>query len=86
VLRQITSSDPDYWGWGVTTNSAVLLFRKTGGGAAPRRIAEPLPFTPLFIFNGDRRELVNQAAKDSGYPINKTEAILPPFFLQSTNK
>jgi hypothetical protein len=83
VLRQISSPGPDYWGWGKLTASVVLLFHKTSGDYPLRKIAEPLPFTPLFIFNGDRQQLVNKAAADSAYPTNQIPAILPPFFLQS---
>ena len=82
-------SDPDYWGWDSHTASVTLLFRKTSGGKPLDKIAEPLPFTPLFVFKGDRQKLVNRAAKDSGvakdaaYPPSQVEAILPLFFRQS---
>jgi hypothetical protein len=84
VLRQISSSATDYWGWGSRLPvSAVLLFRKTAGAAAPVKMAEPLPFTPLFVFRGDPRNLLEEAAQAASFPASQAAAILPPFFVQS---
>jgi hypothetical protein len=80
VLRQINAPVPEYWGWGGGSESAVLLLRKAGGAAAFDKIAEPLPFTPLFVFNGDRRRLLNEAARAVSYPASQMAGILPPFF------
>jgi hypothetical protein len=83
VLRQINSPAADYWGWGGRAASAVLLFRKAGGGEALDKIAEPLPFTPLFVFMGDRQNLVHEAAQAAAYPASQAAAILLPFFAPS---
>lgn len=89
VLRPISPydpswSDPDYWGWdNGHTPSVALLFRKTTGGNALLKITDPLPFTPLFVFQGDRQRLVNHAAVDATYPASQVEDVLPRFFVQS---
>jgi hypothetical protein len=80
VLRQINAPVPEYWGWGAGSESAVLLLRKTGGAATFDKIAEPLPFTPLFVFNGDRRRLLHEAAQALSYPVIQMAGTLPPFF------
>ena len=83
VLRPGSSSAQDYWGWGGRPVSAVLLFRKTGAGGAPVKIAAPLPFTPLFVFKGEPRTLVNETAQAASCPLSQAMAILPPLFAQS---
>jgi cell fate (sporulation/competence/biofilm development) regulator YlbF (YheA/YmcA/DUF963 family) len=80
VLRQINAPVPEYWGWGSGSRSAVLLLRKTGGAAAFDKVAEPLPLTPLFVFNGDRRRLLSETARSISYPASQMAGILPPFF------
>lgn len=80
VLRQINAPVPEYWGWGSVSRSAVLLLRKTAGSAAFIKAAEPLPFTPLFVFNGDRQRLLNETGRSISYPASQTAGILPPFF------
>ena len=67
VLRQIIPPVPEYWGWDNGTRSAVLLLRNTGGAAVLDKVAEPLPFTPLFIFNGDRQRLLTETARAASY-------------------
>jgi hypothetical protein len=80
VLRQINAPVAEYWGWGSGSRSAVLLLRKTGGAAAFDKVAEPLPLTPLFVFNGDRRRLFNETARTMSYPASQMAGLLPPFF------
>jgi hypothetical protein len=80
VLRQIIPSVPEYWGWDSGSRSAVLLLRNTGGAAVLDKVAEPLPFSPLFIFNGDRQRLLNETARAASYPAGQMTDILPPFF------
>jgi hypothetical protein len=88
VLRPASSYDPgwsgrDYWGWDSHTASVTLLFRKTSGGNALDKIADPLPFTPLLVFKGDCPKLVAHAVEDAAYPASQAETNLPSFFRQS---
>jgi len=80
ALRPINAPEPEYWGWDSASRSAVLLLRKTSGASAPDKIANPLPFTPLFFFNGDRLLLLNETARSISYHPNPAAGILPPFF------
>ena len=77
--QQFSSPAPDYWGWGSHTQSVGLLFRKTSGGVAPVKDADPLPFTPLFVFMGNRTNLLEDAELQTSYT-NQVETILPPLF------
>jgi hypothetical protein len=79
VVRHSTAAWQEYWGWGANPESALLLFRKPGAGPF-QKLAEPLPFTPLFTFNGDRRALLNDTTQAVSYPVAQTAEILPPFF------
>jgi hypothetical protein len=83
VTRQVNSTDPNYWGWGGRGPSACLLFRKRAGAEDLVKMADPVPFTPLFVFLGDRQDLLNQAGRATAYPASQQAAILPPFFAQS---
>ena len=82
VLQQTNSVPQDYWGWGGRPASARRLFHKSAGGNALDKIAEPLPFTPLFVFRGDPRNLLNQVARDTSCPASRMRPILPPLFTQ----
>jgi len=82
VLRQTTSPPQDYWGWGGRPASALLLFRKSAGSNAPDKIADPLPFTPLFVFRGDPRNLLSKVARDTSCPASMITPFLPPLFSQ----
>lgn len=82
VLRDAHSPAREYWGWGGSGRSAGLLLRKTGDDDSLDRMMEPVPFTPLFVFNGDRRVLLRDTAQTFSYPASAQEAaaLLPPFF------
>jgi hypothetical protein len=80
VLRQINASAQEYWGWGSRTRSPVLLLLSAGENSTLEKVAEPLPFTPLFVFNGDRRHILIETARSASYPVSQTAGILPPFF------
>jgi hypothetical protein len=82
VLQPLHSPATEYWGWGNRPPSAVLLFRKGSGGEALNRIAEPLPFTPLFVFKDDCRKLLKEAEQAVPYPAGQAVAILLPLFAQ----
>jgi hypothetical protein len=79
VLRRLIAPVPEYWGWSSGSESAALLLRKTPGTTGVVKVAEPLPFTPLFIFNGDRHHLFLEKIRDISYPAGQA-ADLPPFF------
>jgi hypothetical protein len=79
VLRELGSLPVELCGWS-SSGSATVLLRKPEGGAAYSSLAEPLPYSPLFSFSGDRRELLLQALNASGYPAALAGPILPPFF------
>jgi hypothetical protein len=82
VLRQTNAPAQDYWGWGGRPASALLLFRKSSSDNAPVKIADPLPFTPLFVFRGDPRNLLNKVAQDTSCPASRMAPFLPPLFTQ----
>jgi hypothetical protein len=80
VLRRNSAALTEFWGWGSSPESAVLLLRRPAGSAGFDKMAEPLPCTPLFIFNGDRRGLLNDTARNLSFPTDQMAGILPPFF------
>ncbi len=80
VLRPTNPPAREYWGWDNGSKSAALLLRRTGSEAIIDKVAEPLPFTPLFYFNGDRRSLFHETARLVSYPASQMTGILPPFF------
>ena len=70
----------EFWGWSSRTSLPALLLRKTTGADAWQKLDEPLPFTPLFVFLGDRRLVLEQSAKATLYTLRGPEAALPPLF------
>lgn len=80
MLRHLTMPVAEYWGWSGGSESAVLLLRKTPGANGLVKVTDPLPLTPLFIFNGERRQLLDDTLRDTSYPRGQTADILPPFF------
>jgi hypothetical protein len=78
VLEQTNAPSGEYWGWSSQTRTAALLLKRNGD--AWQTIAAPLPFTPLFAFQGDRRLLLDQTAKLTGYSPDANPAYLPPLF------
>jgi len=79
VVLALTSPSADLCGWSSSGSAAVLL-RRAEGGETYTRLAEPLPYTPLFAFAGDRRGLFLQTLNATGYPAALAGLILPPFF------
>jgi hypothetical protein len=43
-------------------------------------VAEPLGFTPLFTFRGDREAILEETAKTASYAWRAAAAALPPLF------
>jgi hypothetical protein len=79
VLRALGSPAVELCGWS-RSGSATVLLRKAAGGTAYTPLAEPLPYSPLFAFADDRRELLLQTLNATGYPAALAGPILPPFF------
>jgi hypothetical protein len=79
VLRALTTPAAEICGWN-SSGSAVVLLRKEPTGATYMASAEPLPYSPLFVFMGDRRELLLQTLNATGYPADLAGPVLPPFF------
>jgi len=79
VLTTTNDTQGEYWGWSRRSRSPALLFRR-GEAGAPKKVEEPLAFTPLFAFRGDRRTILDQTAKLTSYPIGAPGAIVPPLF------
>jgi hypothetical protein len=79
VLRALTPPPVELCGWSKSGSAAVLL-RKSPGVETYTTLPEPLPYSPLFVFSGDRRELLLQTLNASGYPAALAGLILPPFF------
>jgi hypothetical protein len=78
VLQALSVPATELCGW--SHDSATLLFRKPPGGETYTPLAEPLPYSPLFVFAGDRRELMLQTLNATAYSPALAAPILPPFF------
>jgi hypothetical protein len=78
VLQGFSKPPAELCGWSHSA-PATVLFRKTSGSSYTS-VTEPLPFSPLFAFAGDRRQLLLQTMAASGYPDALAGAVLPPFF------
>lgn len=79
-VNQSNAAAGELWGWSSRTSLPALLLRKTAGADAWEKLNEPLPFTPLFAFLGDRRLILEQSVKVTSYPLRGREASLPPLF------
>ena len=79
-VNQSNAIRGEFWGWSTRASLPALLLRKTAGADAWQKLDEPLPFTPLFVFLGDRRLLLEQSAKATLYPLRGLESTLPPLF------
>ena len=80
TVNQTNAIRGEFWGWSSRTSRPGRLLRKTAGADAWQKLDEPLPFTPLFVFLGDRRLLLEQTAKAAQYTLRGLEADLPPIF------
>jgi len=79
VLRAPAPASTELCGWS-NAGLATVLLRKAAGGESYAPLAEPAPYSPLFAFAGDRRQLLLQTLNATGYPAASAGAILPPFF------
>jgi hypothetical protein len=80
VLRALTPPAAELFGWSASRSVEVLL-RKAPAGKTYTLLAGPLPYSPLFAFAGDRRELLRQTLNATGYPAALAGPVLPPFFV-----
>jgi len=80
VLRALTTPAVELCGWN-SSGAATVLLRKVATGETYTLLAEPLPYSPLFAFTGDRRALLLQTLSATGYPAALAGPILPPFFV-----
>ncbi|MBI4325967.1 MAG: hypothetical protein HY674_11965 [Chloroflexi bacterium] len=72
------------WGWSRQRKEPALLFKTTGPDGRLEPAQEPLPWTPLFAFRADRRELLDQVAGSLSLSV-RDEAVarfLPPLFAE----
>jgi hypothetical protein len=79
ILRSLPSPAAELCGWSASGLATVLL-RRDGAGEPYTALAEALPYSPLFVFEGDRRELLLQTLKATAFPPELAGPILPPFF------
>jgi hypothetical protein len=80
VLRALPTPAAELCGWN-SSGSATVLLRKAATGETYTLLAEPLPYSPLFAFAGDRREILLRTLSATGYPAALAGAVLPPFFV-----
>ncbi len=80
VLRALTAPSAELCGWS-RAGTATVLLQKAAGGQTYGALAEPLPYSPLFAFADDRRELLLHTLGATGYPAALAGPILPPFFV-----
>ena len=78
VMARTNASGGELWGWSHQTGIATLLWRRSG--ETWEKVADPQPLTPLFVFRGDRRQLLQETAKGMEYSLSGQDALLPPFF------
>jgi hypothetical protein len=80
VLRQTSVPGAEYWGWSAQSGLAALLFRRAANGGNLEKLGDPMPYTPLLVFPGDRRKILLDAQQATSQSAAETVAFLPPFF------
>jgi hypothetical protein len=81
VLRQINIPSAEYWGWDARSGSATLLFRRADGQNTDKiGLVEPVPYTPLKVFLGDRRKVFRDTLEAAGCRREDVVPMAPPFF------
>ncbi|HEX3716799.1 MAG TPA: hypothetical protein VH595_02425 [Verrucomicrobiae bacterium] len=80
VLHETGVRGAEYWGWDARSGSATLLFRRAANGENIEKLGEPMPYTPLLVFSGDRRKILLDAQQEMSQSAAATAPALPPFF------
>ncbi len=79
VLRPINVPRAEFWGWDARSGSVTRLFQRAGVGRNLDKLADPVPYTPLKVFLGDRRDILREALEAIDVR-RDTVGQLPPFF------
>lgn len=80
VLRQIALAGAEFWGWDARSASVGLLFQRTSNGEILEKLGDPMPYSPLLVFPGDRKKILLDAQQAAAQSAAATAADLPPFF------
>lgn len=70
----------ELWGWAANPRVPSLLFRYHSTEKRFAAVSAPLPFSPLLIFRGDRRQLPTKVRESLGTRASDAGAYLPPLF------
>ena len=68
------------WGWSQRTYAFTLLLRRADATQEWQKLDGPMPLAPLFVFRGDRRDLLRQVSDAAMYPSQPVKNQLPPLF------
>lgn len=77
TLTQTNADWNELWGWSAASKPPGLLLARNG--AAWKTAERPMCYTPLFVFLGDRRRILEQAVQNVAYT-SGTLTSLPPLF------
>jgi hypothetical protein len=80
VLHDTTIPAAELWGWDASSSSVQLLFRRASAGGVLEKIGNPMPYTPLLAFPGDRRKILLDAQQAMAQSTGPITSALPPFF------
>ncbi len=72
----------EIWGWTADTRVPALLYRTQGVAdeASWITLRRSMPFSPLFLFRGDRNQLLEDARRNAATPVENLGPYLPPLF------
>ncbi len=80
TLPDAAKTATECWGWSARTHAPALLFRRAPGESSGwQQVEAPLCYTPLFVFQGDRRRIWEQTKKTTGHVVQPGTP-LPPLF------
>lgn len=78
VFRSPPVGSVELCGW--NRAGEAVLFRRDGDSGTFAQPSDPQPYSPLFIFAGNRSDLLKQTLKATGYQRALAEHDLPPFY------